>query len=164
MTLEETMTTLRKAGKEQTRKTYLRHGAGENVFGVSFADYGTLQKKIKRDHAPGAATVGHRQRGRALAGADDCRPDAGDRERTGRLGGIVRILLRILTARNFTKRQAADSPARMIGARRLSRPARVNWLRDGIGMRVWVIDCLRVRTLAPRHGRESPSHSWSGSG
>ena len=50
MTLEETMTTLRQAGKEQTRKTYRRHGAGENLFGVSFADYGKLQKKIKRDH------------------------------------------------------------------------------------------------------------------
>ena len=51
MTLQETMTTLEKAGKETTRKTYRRHGAGEILFGVSFADLGKLQKKIKRDHA-----------------------------------------------------------------------------------------------------------------
>jgi len=51
MTLQETMTTLEKLGKEQTRKTYRRHGAGDNLFGVSFADFGKLQKKIRRDHA-----------------------------------------------------------------------------------------------------------------
>src|SRR3712207_2599512 len=37
-------------GTEQNRKTYARHGATENVFGVSYADLGKLQKEIKVDH------------------------------------------------------------------------------------------------------------------
>jgi 3-methyladenine DNA glycosylase AlkD len=41
---------LRELGKEQTRKTYRRHGVGENLFGVSFADLKALAKQIKCDH------------------------------------------------------------------------------------------------------------------
>ncbi|HWN11718.1 MAG TPA: DNA alkylation repair protein [Pyrinomonadaceae bacterium] len=41
---------LKSLGAEQTRKTYLRHGVGDKVFGVSYAQLGKLQKKIKVDH------------------------------------------------------------------------------------------------------------------
>src|SRR6185503_19234980 len=50
MGLAETMRALEKAGSAQTRKTYLRHGAQEPLFGVSFATLKTLVKKIGVDH------------------------------------------------------------------------------------------------------------------
>ena len=50
MTLLETMTALENAGSEQTRKTYLRHGAKAPLFGVSFATLKTLLKTIGADH------------------------------------------------------------------------------------------------------------------
>jgi 3-methyladenine DNA glycosylase AlkD len=50
MTLTETMRELEKAGSAQTRKTYLRHGATEPMFGVSFATLKTLSKRIGVDH------------------------------------------------------------------------------------------------------------------
>jgi 3-methyladenine DNA glycosylase AlkD len=46
MTFTETFEQLRALGSEQTRKTYRRHGAGENMFGVSFASYGQLKKQF----------------------------------------------------------------------------------------------------------------------
>jgi len=51
MNLQETLATLKSLGKEQTRKTYRRHGAGEDVYGVNTPDLKSLQKKIKKDHA-----------------------------------------------------------------------------------------------------------------
>ncbi len=41
---------LKACGSAQTRKTYARHGIGLNMFGVSYAHLGRLQKKIKTDH------------------------------------------------------------------------------------------------------------------
>ncbi len=41
---------LESLGSEQTRKTYKRHGVSGKQFGVSFANLGKLQKKIKTDH------------------------------------------------------------------------------------------------------------------
>lgn len=38
-------------GTEQNRKVYRRHGASEPLLGVSYADLGKLQKRIKKDHA-----------------------------------------------------------------------------------------------------------------
>ncbi|HYO13473.1 MAG TPA: DNA alkylation repair protein [Thermoanaerobaculia bacterium] len=51
MDLQETLHQLESLGTEQNRKTYRRHGARENLYGVSWADLGKLQKKIKKDHA-----------------------------------------------------------------------------------------------------------------
>lgn len=50
MTLEEAMAVLEKAGSEQTRRTYARHGAKDPMFGVSFATLKTLAKRIHVDH------------------------------------------------------------------------------------------------------------------
>jgi 3-methyladenine DNA glycosylase AlkD len=50
MTFVEAMAALEQAGSAQTKKTYLRHGAPEPVFGVSFATLGSLVKRIKVDH------------------------------------------------------------------------------------------------------------------
>ena len=50
MTYREIMKELEALGTAQNRKVYRRHGAGENLFGVSFANLGKLQKKIKIDH------------------------------------------------------------------------------------------------------------------
>ncbi len=49
ISFQEVMTALEKAGSAQTRKTYLRHGAPEPMFGVSFATLKTLYKRIKID-------------------------------------------------------------------------------------------------------------------
>jgi 3-methyladenine DNA glycosylase AlkD len=44
------MAALKKAGSEQTRKTYARHGATEPMFGASFATLKLLLKRIGVDH------------------------------------------------------------------------------------------------------------------
>jgi 3-methyladenine DNA glycosylase AlkD len=44
------MSALEKAGSAQTRKTYLRHGAQEPLFGVKFATLKDLLKRIGVDH------------------------------------------------------------------------------------------------------------------
>ena len=49
MSLQDTMSALKKAGSAQTWKTYARHGASEPMFGVSFATLKTLYKRIKVD-------------------------------------------------------------------------------------------------------------------
>jgi 3-methyladenine DNA glycosylase AlkD len=38
-------------GSPQTAKTYRRHGSGDDVFGVSYADLGRIKKRIKVNHA-----------------------------------------------------------------------------------------------------------------
>lgn len=51
MTVAETMQELEALGTAQNRKIYRRHGAGENLFGVSFANLNALKRRIKTDHA-----------------------------------------------------------------------------------------------------------------
>ena len=46
----EVMQKLESFGTEQNRKVYKKHGSGDNLFGVSFANLGKLQKEIKKDH------------------------------------------------------------------------------------------------------------------
>ncbi len=50
-TYDEAMAALEAAGTEQTRKTYLRHGASEPLFGVKFGDLRPLARRIGTDHA-----------------------------------------------------------------------------------------------------------------
>jgi 3-methyladenine DNA glycosylase AlkD len=50
MDLDTVMSQLQALGTEQNVKIYQRHGAGENVFGVSFANLKKLKAKIKVDH------------------------------------------------------------------------------------------------------------------
>jgi 3-methyladenine DNA glycosylase AlkD len=42
---------LESLGTEQNRKVFRRHGANEPLFGVSFANFDKLRKRIKVDHA-----------------------------------------------------------------------------------------------------------------
>lgn len=42
---------LESLGTEQNRKIYIRHGAGPDLFGVSFANLNQLKKQIKKDHS-----------------------------------------------------------------------------------------------------------------
>lgn len=51
MSAAEVMKLLEKAGSEQTRKTMLRHGAKEPMFGVSFATLKELVKRIGADQS-----------------------------------------------------------------------------------------------------------------
>jgi 3-methyladenine DNA glycosylase AlkD len=50
MTYTQVMTDLKKMGTAQNRKIYGRHGVGDNMYGVSFANLNKLQKAIKTDH------------------------------------------------------------------------------------------------------------------
>lgn len=50
MDFDKVMTTLERMGTAQNVKIYTRHGMGENLFGVSFANLGLLKKQIKVDH------------------------------------------------------------------------------------------------------------------
>jgi 3-methyladenine DNA glycosylase AlkD len=51
MNLQGILDALKSFGREPTRKTYRRHGAGEDCYGVSTPDLKSLQKKIRQDHA-----------------------------------------------------------------------------------------------------------------
>lgn len=51
MTLADIMADLEANGTAQTKKTWLRHGAREPIFGVKIEHLKTLQKKVKKDHA-----------------------------------------------------------------------------------------------------------------
>ena len=44
------MQQLAQLGTEQTKKTFLRHGAKEPLFGVKVADLKTIHKKVKKDY------------------------------------------------------------------------------------------------------------------
>ena len=46
-TVSQVLTELKKKGSEQTRKTFLRHGAPDDMFGVKVADLKVIAKKIK---------------------------------------------------------------------------------------------------------------------
>ena len=46
-TVTKVMKQLKAKGSEQTRKTFQRHGAGENMYGVRVADLKTIAKGIK---------------------------------------------------------------------------------------------------------------------
>ncbi|SFI96727.1 DNA alkylation repair protein [Brevibacillus centrosporus] len=49
MTVDEVMQKLEEMGTEQTKKTFLRHGAKEPFFGVRVGDMKKLVKEVKRD-------------------------------------------------------------------------------------------------------------------
>ncbi len=51
MTADEVLDELKTLGSEQTKKTFLRHGAREPFFGVKVGDLKTIQKRVKKDHA-----------------------------------------------------------------------------------------------------------------
>ncbi|MFC4598289.1 DNA alkylation repair protein [Cohnella hongkongensis] len=51
MTLEEVMDQLEEMGSEQTKNTFLRHGASEPLFGVKVGDLKKLVKDVKKDQA-----------------------------------------------------------------------------------------------------------------
>ncbi|MGB0581447.1 MAG: DNA alkylation repair protein [Limisphaerales bacterium] len=50
MTAKQILKELKSLGTEATKKTLLRHGAKEPVFGVKVADLKVFQKKIKKDY------------------------------------------------------------------------------------------------------------------
>jgi len=84
MTLAQAMTALEKAGSAQTRKTYLRHGAIEPMFGVSFATLKTMVKQIGVDQELALAlwnTGNHDARTLAVKIADPLRMTTSDLDR-----------------------------------------------------------------------------------
>lgn len=50
MTLEEVMMELKAIGSEQTKKTLMRHGAPEPLFGVKIGDMKHIVKKVRKNH------------------------------------------------------------------------------------------------------------------
>lgn len=51
MTYTQVMQLLKSKGTAQHQKIYRRHGMTGEIYGVSFAELGALQKKIRKDHA-----------------------------------------------------------------------------------------------------------------
>ena len=51
LTFDAAMAALATSGSEQTRRTYLRHGASEPLFGVKFGDLRPLARRIGTDQA-----------------------------------------------------------------------------------------------------------------
>ena len=51
MTMQEVLQELESLGTAQNRKVYRRHGACENLYGVSFANLRKMGKRLKIDHA-----------------------------------------------------------------------------------------------------------------
>lgn len=51
MTMQEVLQELESLGTAQNRKIYKRHGACENLYGVSFANLRKIGKRLKVDHA-----------------------------------------------------------------------------------------------------------------
>lgn len=51
MSTEEIMAQLAAMGSESTRKTLIRHGAPEHLYGVKVGDMKTIVKKVKKNHA-----------------------------------------------------------------------------------------------------------------
>jgi len=51
MNLNSALRELKRRGTAQNRKVYRRHGVGENMYGVSFADLRGLAKQIKSDQS-----------------------------------------------------------------------------------------------------------------
>ncbi len=50
MTIQQAIDALQEFGTEQNRKVYRRHGVGEKLYGVSFANLKKLSKEITTDH------------------------------------------------------------------------------------------------------------------
>ena len=79
MNLNSTLRELKRRGTAQNRKVYRRHGVGENMYGVSFADLRLLAKQIKMDQALAVelwATGNHDAQVLATLIADPARFDA----------------------------------------------------------------------------------------
>ncbi|MDA1314022.1 MAG: DNA alkylation repair protein [Acidobacteria bacterium] len=51
MTYRQATLLLESLGTAQNRKVYARHGVGNEMYGVSFADLGRLHREIKKNHA-----------------------------------------------------------------------------------------------------------------
>jgi 3-methyladenine DNA glycosylase AlkD len=84
MTLAHAMAALEKEGTAQARKTYTRHGAGQPMFGVSFAALKTLRKRIGVDQELALAlwdTGNFDARNLAVKIADPAKMSAADLDR-----------------------------------------------------------------------------------
>src|SRR3712207_6750866 len=84
MNVQEALDTLKSLGTEQNRKIYRRHGAAEEIYGVSYADLKNLKKKIKVDHDLAEGLwAGNNHDGRILGAmvADPKRMDGGALDR-----------------------------------------------------------------------------------
>lgn len=101
MSLAEAMDALAKAGSEQTRKTWRRHGVPEPMFGVNFSTLKTLLKQIGVDHELALQlwdTGNYDARNLAYKIADPARMSAADLDRwaggtcTGSCGSYVAAL------------------------------------------------------------------------
>lgn len=84
LSLAAVLQMLEQAGTDQTKRTYLRHGATEPLFGVLFAELEELRKRIGIDHELAMAlweTGNFDARNLAFKIVDPTRVTAGDLER-----------------------------------------------------------------------------------
>jgi 3-methyladenine DNA glycosylase AlkD len=130
MTLQEAMRELEGLGTAQNRKVYARHGVGEDMFGVSYADLEKLKKRIKVDHDLALelwATGNHDARILATKIGDPARLD----------GKTLDVWVKSLS--NYTE---TDAFASIAGKAPLARAKAEVWARspkEWIGRAGWVI-------------------------
>ncbi len=94
LTLPAVMRELEQAGTATTRKTYLRHGAKEPLFGVSFATLKDLTKRIDIDHELALAlwnTGNFDARNLAVKIVDPARMTASELDRWVREATVARL-------------------------------------------------------------------------
>ena len=78
MDIQDAMNQLQEMGTAQNRKIYARHGVGENMFGISYANLNKLAKAAKCDHSLALelwATGNHDARVLAAMVADPAQAD-----------------------------------------------------------------------------------------
>lgn len=171
MSLVEAMAALKAAGSETTRRTWLRHGAKEPLFGVSFATLKTLLKRIGVDHELALAlwdTGNADARNLAVKIADPARMTVADLDRwaqegAGRFCGGYVAALAGEGPHGLARAQAwlASSDA----AHRQSGWSLVGWLamRDPTLPDAWYLARLaeieKTLSAAPSAQREAMNHA-----
>jgi 3-methyladenine DNA glycosylase AlkD len=118
VTAGEVMAELQAAGKEETARTYRRHGVRGECFGVSYADLGRIKKRIGADNALARElwrTGNHDARVLATMIADPAEATAADVEGWVRdvdcyllTGPVARIATRLPDATERAARWMAD--------------------------------------------------------
>jgi 3-methyladenine DNA glycosylase AlkD len=132
MDVTTAMRRLEASGTAQNRKVYPRHGIKEPLFGVSYADLGTLQKEIKVDHDLARAlwaTGNHDARILATRVADPARITVAEADAW--LRDVNNYVLMEALARLVARSPVATSRAKAWCDRKAEWPASAGWVVTG---------------------------------
>jgi len=164
MDLGEVMQALEALGSEQTKRTFLRHGAAEPLFGVKFADLGKLQKRIKADHGLAKAlwqTGNHDARLLACMVADAGKATgkelmawAGEVKDCGTAEGLAAFAARTTSAAKLREAWLADPKLQRAGWSLVAHSAAGKGAKEAALDEAASLDCI-LRIEAGIHGAEN---------